>query len=109
MSSMSPRVKQTVTSTRKPQAALVHTDVIIAFGKVSDASLISSANHLLSANSLEIIGKIRTHMHCAIISDQRCDGGRESNKRGSPRAVPGSTVIELSEHLLRAAARTKYP
>lgn len=43
MSSMSPNVKQTVTSIKKPEAALTQTDVIIAFGRVADASLISSA------------------------------------------------------------------
>lgn len=40
---MSPSVKQTVTSIRKPEAALITTDVIMAFGRVSEASLISSA------------------------------------------------------------------
>ena len=42
-SSISPKVKQTVTSIRKPEAELTSTELIIAFGKVSDASLISSA------------------------------------------------------------------
>jgi hypothetical protein len=33
---MSPSVKQTVTSITKPEAALIMTEVIIAFGRVSD-------------------------------------------------------------------------
>lgn len=42
-SSISPRVKQMVTSMMNPDVALSTTDVIIALGRVSEASLISSA------------------------------------------------------------------
>ena len=48
-------------------------------------------------------------MDRAIISNQRRDSGRESNKCGSPGAVPVTAVIEFGKNLLRAAARAKNP
>ena len=47
----SPRVKHRVTSMMNPRTALTVTEVMMAFGKVSDASLISSAETLVSTTT----------------------------------------------------------
>lgn len=49
------------------------------------------------------------HVHGAIVSDQRRDRRGESHQRGHSVAAPVTTIVELGEHLFRAATGSQDP
>lgn len=50
-----------------------------------------------------------THVHGAVISDQRSNSRRESDQGGNAIAAPATTVVELGEHLFGAATGSQNP
>lgn len=80
----------------------------MALGRVSDASLISSATGR-QLHAFHIGKIILTHMDGTVISQHRCNSGGEPNESRRSGIIPATAIVEASEHSIDIVARCQYP
>jgi len=91
-----------------PNTPLTATEDIIALGRVSEASLISSAEKVSKSHHSQGVVRL-THVDRAVIAQHRRNSGGETHQCRRSSVIPTTTIVKGGEDSTRVISRCQYP